>query len=206
MGNETNMSNATTQATKTTTLALATVTAELEALDGWTIDTADDNALAGEALQDVKQRHKALEAERKKIAGPLLAAKKAVDDLFRPPRAALEQAEQLIKGKIAGYLEAVAERNDAAVEVASTAESLDDASAALATIEHAEAPAGVNVRHVWRAVVISEDMLDRRFMSPDDSKIKTWAKEHVDGDGKPLAIPGVRFDREAIVSSRKVKS
>jgi hypothetical protein len=199
------MSDATQQATKTTTAALATVQAELEALDGWTIETADDNALAGEALRDVKRRHKKLEAERKKIAGPLLEAKRAVDALFKPPREALEQAERMIKGKIAGYLEAVAERNTAAVEVASTAESLDDASAALATIEHAEAPAGVNVRHTWRAVVIAEDMLDRRFLSPDMSKIKAWAKEHADADGKPLAIPGVRFDREAIVSSREVK-
>lgn len=197
--------NAQEQATKTTTAALATVRAELDALDGWTIDNEDDNTLAAEALRDVKRRHKALEAERKKIAGPLLEAKRAVDALFKPPREALEQAERLIKGKIAGYLEAVAERNAEAVETASTAESLDEASAALATIEHAEAPKGVNVRHVWRPVVIAEDLLDRRFLSPDPAKIKAWAKEHVDADGKPLAIPGVRFDREAIVSSREVK-
>jgi len=205
MGNETNMSDATQQATKTTTAALATVQAELEALDGWTIDNEDDNALAGEALRDVKRRHKTLEAERKKIAGPLLEAKRAVDALFKPPREALEQAERMIKGKIAGYLEAVAERNTAAVEVASSAENLDDAADALATIEHVEAPAGVNVRHVWRPRVQSEELLDRRFMSPDMNKIKAWAKEHVDADGKPLAIPGVLFEREAIVSSREVK-
>jgi hypothetical protein len=193
------------QAAQATATALAVITDERAALDGWTIDNTDDQALAADMLRDVKRRHKSLDTKRKTITTPLLEAKRAVDDLFRAPRELLEEVEGILKEKIAAFLDRAATANSAALLTASKAESLDEAAAALATIEHVEAPAGVSVRHVWRAIVFNEELLDRRFLSPDQRKIDAWAKEHVDADGKPFVIAGVNFEREAIVSSREVK-
>lgn len=196
------MNEVTQQAERETSTALAVVNEELEALDGWTIDNPEDQEFAADMLRDVKKRHKALEGKRKTITKPLLEAKRAVDDLFRAPREALEQAERILKGKIAGYLEAVEAANTEAVEAASNAETVDEASEALANVEHVDAPKGVSVRYVWKPRVIAEDLLDRRFLSPDMGKIKAWMKEHTKPDGEPLAIPGVAFDKSPIVSAR----
>lgn len=193
------------QAEQQASAALTVVQQELEALDGWTVDSDEDNAFAAEMLQDVKQRHKRLETERKKITKPMNAALRAVNDLFRKPREALEQAERLIKGEIAAYLEAREEANTAAFEAAADAETVEEASAALASVEDASTPAGVSVRYKWRAVVVAEDLLMPQFLSPDRAKIEAWASSHKGPDGEPLPIPGVRFDREPIVSSRAVK-
>ncbi len=198
--------NAEHEAKQAASTELVHVREEITALDGWVIDDDEGNALAGGMLQDVKQRHKALEAKRKSITTPLLEAKRAVDDLFREPRALLEAAEQSLKSKIAVYVMSQGERNAAHLEAARGAESLEEAAASIALVEHVQAPAGVSVRRVWRPRVINEGLLDQRFTSPDMSKIKAWAKEHVDTAGKPLPIPGVVFDADEIVTSRKAKA
>lgn len=61
--------------------------------------------LAGEELKAIKAKGKALEEKRTAITGPLNAALKAVNDLFRPPTKALEEAEGLVKGKMIAYSE-----------------------------------------------------------------------------------------------------
>lgn len=189
------------QARQATTIALATINDELEALDGWTIDNTEDNEFAAEMLQDVKQRHKALEAQRKTITKPLTAAKKAVDDLFRTPRGLLERAEVLLKGKIAVYVD-TSEANTAALKEAANAETVEQAAAALSTIEHIEAPAGVSVRYKYRAIVFSPDIVPDEFRIPDEVAIQRYTDEAVKIHGEPTPIPGVRFDKEPIVTSR----
>ena len=184
------------------TQALATISQEIDELDGWTIAHEDDNDFAASMLRDVKARHKALETKRKAITVPINRALKEINSLFRPPRERLEDAEKILKGKIAGYLEAVEAKNAAALEAAAAAETLDEATNAIALVTDAEAPKGVSVRYVYRPIVVDEGALDRRFLSPDPAKIKAWAKEHADADGKPLAIDGVKFERDAIVTSR----
>ncbi len=182
--------------------ALAIVSREIDELVGWALDNAFDNDFAASMLRDVKARHTPLETKRKAITVPLNSALREVNALFRPPRERLEDAEKILKNKIAGYLEGVEAKNAAALEVAAAAETLDEASTAIASVVSTEAPKGVSVRYVYRAIVVDEDALDRRFLSPDPAKIKAWAKEHADADGKPRAIDGVTFEREAVVASR----
>ena len=191
-----------TLATKEAAAELTNASAAQAMIEGLAIVDDESNEFAAEILRDVKARHKALEKQRKAITTPMLEAKKQVDALFKPPRAALELAEATLKGKITDYIERVDAANTAAIQAASAAETVEDAAAALATVTHADAPTGVSVRYVWDAEVIAEDLLDRRFMSPDDSKIKAWAKEHTGPDGAPLAIPGVKFTKRPIVASR----
>jgi polyhydroxyalkanoate synthesis regulator phasin len=191
------------QAEQVTSNALAVINDELAALFNWSIENDEDNGFAAEMLRDVKARHKALEEKRKTITQPLAQAKKAVDDLFRQPRELLEQAEACLKAKIAGYLEACQQANAAALAAVVCAETPEQASEALATIQPtAEAPAGVSVRYKWRAIVFSPEIVPDAFLSPDEAKIQAFTDQAVKTHGKPTPISGVRFEQEAIVSSR----
>lgn len=189
-------------AKETTTAALATVREEIAHLHDWKIEGEDDMQFAGDMLADVKGRMKRLEAQRTKITKPMNAAKKAVDELFKTPRTALEEAERLLKGKIAGYLEAAAEDNDEAYIEAAEAETVEEATAALATVRDVAAPKGVSVRYTYKPRIVNEGMVMPEFCSPDMGKIKAYMRENKNDDGSPSPIPGVIFDREPIVASR----
>jgi len=186
--------------------SLSLIIEERVALLGWQIDNAEDQETAAAMLRDVKRRYRMLEEKRRTVTKPLLAAKKAVDDLFRSPLEILSEVEGILKEKIAAHLDAADAANTAALVAVAEAESLEDATATLATVVHVEAPRGVSVRHAWRPVVYDDALLDRAFLSPDMSKINAHAREHFDASGKPDAISGVRFEREAIVTSREVST
>lgn len=199
--------NAQEQAEQAASTALATITAEFAELELWEIDTAEENDFAADMLRDVKARHKALEDKRKTITKPLNAATKAVNDLFRPPRQLLERAEKHLKRKIAGYLEAQAVEQAAAVQAVAVAETPEQAVEALDAIQPAATtPAGVTVRYVWRAVVFSPDIVPDEFRMIDLEAIQAHTNGSAKMYGEPTPIPGVRFEKESIVTSRAVKS
>jgi len=181
---------------------LAIVKDELAELRGWEIEDDDDNALAGEMLANVKGRIKALEDRRTKITKPMNAALREVNDLFREPRSKLEEAERLIKGKIAGYLTATEEQNAAALAAAGAAETADEATAALATVRAVEAPSGVSMRFTFKPRVVNKGLLPVDFIEPDMKAIRARMKTHKLADGSPAPIPGVLFDKVPIVSGR----
>jgi len=193
-----------TLATKEANTELTAAQAAQVMLDGFTIANEDDNEFAAEVLRDVKAKFKEVESKRTGITKPMLEAKRQVDALFKPVLEALAMAEGALKEKIAAYLAATHAANVAAIQAASTAESAEDAAAALATVEAVSTPAGVSTRVMWEPEVIAEDLLMPQFMSPDYGKIKAWMKLHQDADGKPLPIPGVRFNERTVVISRKV--
>ena len=193
------------RAHKTSDTALAIITEELEALGDWSIRTPDESEFAAEMLQDVKARHKALEAERKKITGPLNAATKAVNDLFRKPRTLLERAERTLKDKIKWFLEKQASENAAAFKAAAEADTADEAREVLATIDQTLAPKGVSINHTWKAVVFSPGIVPDDFRMPDCEKIQAYTNEAVKRTGEPIPIPGVKFEKVSVVTSRKVK-
>jgi len=185
--------------------ALALVNAEIDELDGWTINSAQKNDFAAAMLRDVKTRTRQLEKKRKTITTPLNQALREVNALFRAPRERLELAEKLLKTKIAGYLETVQADNNAALEAAATAETIEDAETAIAKVQDTKAPAGVSVRYTYRPIVEDETKIDRQFLAPDMQKITAWAKKHRGKDGEPLPIAGVVFEKKPIVTSRAVK-
>lgn len=196
------MNNEHAQAKEHVDAALATVSAEIAALASWEIENDDDNALAGEMLVDVKGRIKALEAKRKEITVPMNKALKSVNDLFREPRTKLEDCERILKDKIAGYLEAVAESNNEAYAAAGAAETAEEASSALAAVQTAETPKGVSMRYRWEPRIIAKDLLMPEFVQPDMAAIKAHMREHQQPDGTPCPIPGVVFDKVPVVSAR----
>ena len=70
---------------------------------GLVIDSQDLATLASEDLRRVKTLQKDVEDKRTSITGPLNAAVKAVNDLFRGPKDYLDQAETVLKRAITGW-------------------------------------------------------------------------------------------------------
>lgn len=57
-------------------------------------------------LKEIKEKAKTIELERKKITGPIDAAKAAVQALFKRPQEVLAEAERVLKDKMLAYTEA----------------------------------------------------------------------------------------------------
>lgn len=75
----------------------------LTSATGIRIDSDTMLELAGDDLRCVKTLQKEVEEKRTSITGPLNAAVKAVNDLFRAPKEYLDQAESSLKRGIATY-------------------------------------------------------------------------------------------------------
>lgn len=75
----------------------------LEGATEYVIDSDELLTMAGEDLQRVKALQKTVEETRQTIAGPLFAAKQAVDKLFKGPATYLEQAESVLKKSMLAY-------------------------------------------------------------------------------------------------------
>lgn len=190
-------------AEKAASTALATVNEEIAELEGWQIQDEEDLTLAGEMLADVKGRFKRLEAKRKEITGPMNKALRAVNDLFREPKARLEQAEKMLKGSIAEFHVRQLEANDAAYAEAGEAETAEEATEALARVREVSTPKGVSIRHKWVPVIVDPDKVPAHLCSPDIDKIKAeMSGKFYTETGEPCPIAGVRFERQDIVSSR----
>lgn len=181
---------------------LKLVQTELEQLEGWIIESVEDNQLAADVVADIKRRHKALETKRKSIVDPMNKALKEINSLFQPPRQALERAEAMLKRKIADYLALQEKKNEQALEAAAEAESVEEATSALAQIKDNRAPKGVSVRYKFKAIVEDESKVPRQFLSADLNKIRSFTDAAVKERGEPLPIEGVRFEKVPIVTSR----
>jgi hypothetical protein len=166
-------------------------------LQSFTISTDEQQEQVAGVLRDVKARYRAIEERRKEITGPLNAALKSVNDLFRPPREKFEALERVLKSKITAYLDQKARANTAALQAASVASTPEQAQQSLATVAPVAPPEGVSVRHVWKFEVTDPDAVPRQYCSPDGKKIGAV-------DPTTTAIPGVRFFQEPVVSSRRV--
>jgi hypothetical protein len=151
---------------------------------------------AAQLLREVKAEWSAVEEERKKITKPLNEATKATNALFKPVLGALESAEQILKNKIAGYLQAKQNANTAALMASVQLETPQQAMQVISQIEPVQAPQGVSVRKVWKFVIENPDLVPREFCSPDESKIRLV-------DPTTASIPGIRFFQEDVVTARK---
>jgi hypothetical protein len=69
----------------------------------FTVDSDEMLEAAGDDLKAVKALQKKVEEQRTSITGPLNQAVKAINDLFRAPKAYLDDAEQKLKGAMLTY-------------------------------------------------------------------------------------------------------
>lgn len=75
----------------------------LASAQGYVIDSPTMYELAADDLRSVKALAKVVEEKRTAITGPMNAALKAVNNLFRAPTTYLEQAESTLKGAMLTY-------------------------------------------------------------------------------------------------------
>ncbi len=145
--------------------------------------------IAGELLQQVKGKVKKLEIERKKITKPLLDAKKAVDNLFRPATDAAALVEEILKKAISGYIDGQRATKVAALQAG-------DHEGALATIEP-ELPAGVSARTVWKWKIVDVNLVPREYWAIDAARVQ----EHVNTFKGQSQIPGIEVFPETGIAS-----
>ena len=189
--------------------ALALLQAEAEAdaiaLTGVTCeDDATYTALDG-VLTEVLRRADMVEATKKTITGPLRAALKATDDLFRPLVAPLDACTALLKRAMGDHVQAkaLAERQARALAL-EAAKAGDDHTMALAltTAEDVgkRAEAGARARFAWVVKRLIPDLLPDEYWAPDMVKISALAKAWPGASEDPPVVPGVVFEREARIA------
>jgi hypothetical protein len=174
----------------------------LAALDA-TAELADLDAF----LTDVVTRKDAAVAMRQRVVGPAKTIVREVESWFRPLVQALESAERHLKGVIGAKRLAAANAEREARELAAKAADQGDADALLGALAVASAAgakdeARATTRFVWRVKRITADMLPDEWWCPDEARIAKFAAD-APGDGDAPVIPGVVFEREAIVGARR---
>ena len=158
----------------------------------------EENAICGELLKFVKGRLAFLKIEKEKILKPQKAAVEATRDLFNQASAPFEEAEALLKARMAAFFE---ERK--AKETKLLSEALEsDSPRELVDLAAQAAPVvqGVSMREVYDFVVEDASLVpdEYKLVSIDTKKIGLTVKAKKD----LTSIPGVRVFKKTIVASR----
>ncbi len=164
--------------------------------------TAEQEAYFSARLSDVRALIKNLDAERTKLTKPLLAAKKAVDELFSPAIKPLQEAESVIRGKLAGAAMGRLERERAAMQLAAEAATAGDSDAvmsALAAIPQVAQTTGSSVKYVWVPDKVDVEVLPKSYMVVDTAKLEGVGRAA--GDSEPKIV-GVTWRQEARVRAK----
>lgn len=179
--------------------------AALPQLEGWPCETAQDQADLAEFLQAFKGRLKDLEEKRKSITGPLNAAKRAVDALFKPAKTSLESAERIIKAKLADYADRLDRARTEAMERAALAAKAGDTAGASAAMREIPpdtgGPDGLSYRYTWKWELEDIEKVPPGFLALNAITMKLYVGKYKASQKIP-GIPGLRFIRSRTVVSR----
>lgn len=176
----------------------------LSALRTYKVRTVEEYDRAADDLAEIKGRYKRIEASKKELTTPINEALKKARALFDPPLKYLAECEILLKGAIASYHTFKDEENQKAMAAAASAHvsgNTEQLAAAVQSIQQAPQVSGLSVREVWDYEVVDGGKVPRDLLSVDDSKVKAWIKMF-DGVEPALVVPGLRFFKRPIVSSR----
>ncbi len=162
---------------------------QLQLLNAYPLDSQEAVDLFGQLLVEIRKAKDDLEAERTTITGPLNAAKKAVDALFRPMRDLLDSQDTTIVGRLAQYLTATRATQNKALEAvaggARDAATLEVAHATPAT------PEGLSEVEEWSVEVVTPSEVPRQFLAVDTALVLAYVK-HKAKNGEPIpTIPGL---------------
>jgi hypothetical protein len=167
------------------------------------IANSNDQAFASEILLDVKAKHSELEKRRKSVVQPLNGVIRTVNGWFKPVRDRLEEAERILKGKIAEYLEAQERANEEALQAAADAETGEEASSALAQVAPVTTAPGTSTRKVWRWEIVNTDAVPREFLTVDEQALAKYVRAAKESGGAPYGIPGIRFYQETKIVAKR---
>jgi hypothetical protein len=174
-------------------------------LHAFTIETEEDHTFAGAVLLQIKASWKELEEKRTSVTGPILEAKRTVDEWFKPVQGPLKEAERILKEKISAYILARKAANEAAMLAAASAAQAGDGEAALVhvgAIQDAPRVAGISVKEVWDWEVENLDEVPREFLMLDERKVREAIWYADTQNTPPRPIPGLRFVLRGQVTAR----
>ena len=190
------------------------------------IRTPEQLQSAGDVSNKIKTRIKQLDTERKELTKPLDEVKAKIMDKYRPALEQLTQAQRLIDGVIAGYLEEqrkiqqekqrkadeearkekeraeakakewAAKGNDKKAE-----EWLDKSETVVAPVIQAPdtKAAGISTREDWDFEISDASLIPREYLIPDEKAIRAFVKAT---KGKK-EIPGVKIISKTIIVKGK---
>lgn len=171
----------------------------LAGFEDFTIENEADLEVAVDCLKDVKKTYKEIKAEQELVTKPMNAALVKVRSWFKPALEVLERTERLLKGKVAGYHEMVAEESRKAMEAAAKASqegNFDAAHEAAKGIVSAPRTHGVSVgARQWDYELVDLSLVPREFLTLDHSAVKIHIKRS--GGDEPAEIPGLVFVAKA---------
>ncbi len=180
---------------------------DARAMAALAVTDAGELAFADALLTDVVTRRDAAIAMRKRVTGPAYAIAREVEGWFRPFMVALDACESHLKGAIGAYRLEQRRLADEARELAAVAADTGDADGlvtALTVAADAGAKDGARAttRYVWAVVRVIPDLLMDEWWTPDMARIEAAAKA-APGDADAPVIPGVLFERRAVVGARR---
>lgn len=178
-----------------------------EAIRGMPIDHQGDLDLAAEALAQIKGEMKRLEARRKAVTGPINEALEEVRGWFKPAIDYYLQAESTLKKSIAEYHTRCEAQNKLALRQAAEAAAAQDRPAigvALADIQVPEKVSGLNLRDAWDFEVVSVEQVPMQYHYINETAVRDAMRASIAAskDKTPAPIPGIKFVKKTIVSSR----
>lgn len=196
----------------------------LAAAQALEIETQSDLEQASADLLSVKERWKAIEAERVAMKKPVDEAARRIQAFFKKPLDRLANCERIFKRKIAAYLDAqererreaqrkadeeaererkrLAKRAERARDSgkATKAEMLEDEAQAVAApvVAAPTKPAGIGTREIVRFEIMDSAKVPREYLTVDEKKIR----KVVQALKTEAEIPGVRVWMETTVAGR----
>lgn len=168
----------------------------LDDLKGREISSDEENAVCGELLRFVKGRLSFLKLEKDKILKPQKAAVEATKELFNQVSHPFEEAEVLLKERMAAYFETRKSQETKLLEAALASDSareLVDLAAKAAPVVQ-----GVSMREAFDFVIENEDLIPAEYRCVDTKKIALTVRTKKD----QAEIPGVRVFKKTVVASR----
>lgn len=172
------------------------------------LTTPEVEAQAGELLRLIKTLEGEAEAERRLAKAPHLAAGRAVDDAFRVPLGELARVETLLRGRLAEAAEArdLARREAQAALLAAVREGDAERAnaAAIAVDDPVFSPvAGISERWTYEVTGVTIREVPITYLALDMERVRAEIRAAL-AEGREPSIPGVRFERRAALTVRKI--
>ncbi len=176
-----------------------------------TITNDEQEQTAVELLTIIKSNAKEIKAEKQKFLNPINALVKQTRDFFRPVEQQMDEAERVIKGKLADYenakqkklaedeaklQERMKDENMKPSEVVAEMDKLQETSTEPIRTKKGSA----SYRTVYRAVIKDESKIPQLYYELNESRAK---KDAIDAYKNELeGVPGIEVIEEKDVSVR----
>jgi hypothetical protein len=178
---------------------LTEVNGVLDSLALLQIRDQEDLDAANGYLEQVKDEHRRIKADRDAIARPARQAIEELDKRVQPVLKAYQAAEKILKDKISFALAATQQAQDRALEAVGEGARDSDVLAVAHGENLLETPDNVSVIKAWGFEITDPEQVPREFCEPDTKRIRAY----IGAKKGQVEIPGVRVFQEDQVRQRR---